>query len=458
VKQTDDLQRQLLMLGEEEAIYAKQAKSIRLALMDLFAPLAQFSENFLALASVADNPACQKARDEVLRCLDALLPNTGVSAVSLAIENVLPELRKPLELAAAQINNPEQRSKVSAIYVSLQSLLHSLLIYRRVRNDPASYPIRSYGKLLEKKVVFADAVGVTLGYLLFSLFWVSAEWTYGPISLLMFISITMLQLPTDRPLTNIISMLKGLGWAFVVCAPLKFFAFPLADGFIGMIFWLSVALFPGCWFRSSPKTAVMGSGYLLCAIILLGLTNNMSYNIGEFMNMMAALTISLIGAIALTAVIHPWRAETKLNLLARNALDDLDASLWAVWQGDRVALTFWEDRQFARIRQLDHIVMMRRPELLDGAANLLLQMTVVMRRFANEMDLAKRQGHLSDTTEIDRLLSSYAKSKTSNNIDLVASRANAIAEIFERRNDSSREQAWKLISHDLSELRNYALA
>lgn len=455
VRQTDSLQRRLLMLGEEEAIYAKQAKSISLAMMDLFTPIAQFSENFLVLANCSDNPACRKARDAVLNCLDAIVPNTSAQTVSQAIKNDLPELREPLETAAAEIKDAEQRAKVSAIFLSLQNLLDSIFVYRSARHDPDSYPIRNYGKLIEQKVVIADAVGVSMGYLLVSLFWVGSAWTYGGHVLYKFLTISMLQLATDRPLLNIIDMLKGFILAFIVIFFVKFWAFPMGEDFLSLIFWLGIGLLPGCWLRAAPQTTVMGTGYLLFTGNLLGITNNMVYDVVNFMNIAMALVISLLCALALTAVLHPRRAEKRLDMLVRRALDDFDATLWAVWQGDSVQLTYWEDRQFARIKQLDNITMMKHSELLDNAANRLLQMTVAMRRFINEIDIAKSQDELLNIDEFKHLFSYYTKHKPSNNIETFAAHASAIAQMFERRENLSRQQAWALISQDLAGFKHY---
>jgi uncharacterized membrane protein YccC len=282
------------------------------------------------------------------------------------------------------------------------------------------------------------------------LFWIGSEWTYGGNALIFFLVLTMLQLPTDRPLINIIDMFKGLVLAFMVIFFVKLWAFPYGEDFFWLIFWLGLGLLPGCWLKASPKTTVIGSGYLLFSGSLLGIDNNMTYDVVDFLNTSISLAISLIGAIALAAVFHPWRGETRLDLLVSRALDDFDSTLWAVRQEDNVSLTYWEDRQFARIRHLDHITMMRHPEKLDHAAIRLLQMTVTMRQFVNEIDIFKSQGELSNIEEFKHLFSSYTKHKPSNNIEIVATQASAIAQMFERRDDLSRQQAWALISQDLS--------
>jgi uncharacterized membrane protein YccC len=455
VRQTDSLQRRLLMLGEEEGIHAKQAKSISLSMMDLFAPIAQFNENFLVLANYSDNPACQKARDAVLNCLDAILPNTSAQTVSQTIKNQLPELREPLETAAAEIKDSEQRAKVSAIFLSLQNLLDSIFVYRSARHDPTSYPIRNYGKLVEQKVVISDAVGVTVGYLLVCFFWIGSAWTYGGHVLFKFLTISMLQLATDRPLVNIIEMLKGFILAFIVIFFVKFWAFPMGEDFLWLIFWLGLSLLPGCWLKATPQTTVIGTGYLLFSGNLLVINNNMIYDVVDFLNIAMALVISLICALSLGAVLHPRRAENRLDLLVRRALDDFDSTLWAVRQEDNVSLTYWEDRQFARIRQLDNITMIRRPELLDHAAIRLLQMTVAMRRFVNEINILKSQGELSNIEDLKDLFYPYTKHKPSNNIEIVAAHASAIAQMFERLDELSRLQAWALISQDLSRFKRY---
>ena len=94
--------------------------------------------------------------------------------------------------------------------------------------------------------------------------------------------------------------------------------------------------------------------------------------------------------------------------------------------------------------------MMRQPELLGIAANRLLQMTVAMRRFMNEIDIAKSQEELLNIDEFKHLFSYYAKHKPSNNIEIFAAHASAITQMFERRKDLLRQQAWALISQDLS--------
>ena len=83
-------------------------------------------------------------------------------------------------------------------------------------------------------------------------------------------------------------MLKGFILAFIVIFFVKFWAFPMGEDFLSLIFWLGLGLLPGCWLKAGPQTTVMGTGYLLFTGNLLGITNNMVYDVVNFMNIAMA--------------------------------------------------------------------------------------------------------------------------------------------------------------------------
>lgn len=452
VRQTDALQLKLMLLGEEETIYSKQTKSIRLALLDLFTPVAQFSENLLALARAEINATSSTASQSVLACLNFLSVNTSVEDVNDVMQNQIPALHEPLKAVAAQIDDPVQRAKVLATLPSLKRLISALLVYRQSRRDPTVYKMRTLGKLVSHKIAFADALGVMFGFLLFSVFWVNSNWAYGTFSLMIFASIIMIQLPADRPLYNLIGMFKGFLLALITLIPIKFVLMPLGEsGMTWMIFCVALAILPGCLLRVRPKTMAFGAGYFLFSLALFGLSNNMDYDMAVFLNSALALVVSIFAAFIVMAVIHPWRGETRLNLLMEKAIDDFNTTFMATLKDDQMAILHWQDRQFARIRELDHIVMLHNPLQADDAAQRLLSMTDSVLRFQHEIDLAKNEKDTSKMLEIDRLIRTNMNARL-DNLQTIGMQANAIAKTFIRDKNPERSAAWQAIGQDLTHL------
>ncbi|AWB32968.1 FUSC family protein [Orrella marina] len=384
VRQTEDLQHNLLLLGEEEAIFAKQARSIRIALSDLYGPLSHFSESLLALSQTPDTEQTRVARQAVLDCMTHLTTATNsAQAVQQIIDEVLPALREPIERAAAKQANAGIRRQIRAIPDSLRTLLISLQNYRQIRHEPLSAPSRKTGHLVENRIAKFQAVGVGIGYLAFCAFWIESGWTGGDVALLMFVAVSMLQMSSDQPVLNLLSMFKGLAIASLVALPLKFLMLPASEGFGWLMFLLAFGLLPGCAFKSIPKTASIGSGYLLFFPLLLGLDNQMSYDIQAFASEVVSMCVSIFAAIVLMAAVHPWRAESRLKLLLTQAQRDYEQTLVSLRHGQFDAIHQWEDRQMLRVLQMDHVVMLSDPAMADRAAGDLLRLSAAARHSLN---------------------------------------------------------------------------
>jgi len=451
VKQTDDLQRRLLMLGEEESIYSKQAKSIRIALMDLFAPIAKFSDDFQALVSAPATPAMLSARSAIIDCLQNLFATNNAPGVASVIKQYIPPLRKPLEEAAAEITDPQQNARILAIQGSLEQMLYSLHQYRRVRQDPNAYSVRKFGKIVEQRISILDAVGVAVGYLVFTAAWIGLEWQYGLLALMQFTAVVMLQLANDRPVLNVIDMLKGLFLASIFVYPVKFLLMPMGEGLAWLLFCIGLILLPGCLLRGSVKYMAVGSGAMLFGGILLGVANNMVYDFNQYLNMSASLIIGTIGAIVLIAVIHPWRGETRLNMLIQRALNDFEHAIKAVLTDDHKAVTFWEDRQFARVRQLDHIAMLRKPAQADDAARRLIHMVDAIRSFQQELKHIDHSNALDKDAALRKLRADITHADATDSSDIVGSWATGMVAAF-RQSDAERANAWQCISDQMMSL------
>lgn len=456
VKQTDALQRKLLMLGSEETIHAKQSKSIRLALMDLFAPIAQFSQDFLALVSAEPTPAMLSARQAVVDCLEFLLTQTNNPDVVMGvIEKRLPLLLEPLNAAAQEIQDTEQKTKILSITTSLEKLLLTLHIYRRTRQDPSAYPIRKFGKILEQRISVWDSVGVGVCYLLFCAVCIGLEWDYWLISLQMYVAVVMLQLSNDRPVTNVTDMFKGLVLVAIIIYPIKFLLLPVSSEFGWLLFCVAIMLLPICWLRTSPKYMSVGSGGMLFGSILIGLNNEMTYDINHYLNTVLALAICCGGALATIGVIHPWRGETRLNMLMELALTDFENTINSVLSQDKLAITFWEDRQFARIRQLDHIVMLRTPEQANDAGRRLIHLVELIRLLEHEMALAD-QTAVTDTKDLtSQMRAELERIRSGHQSDVVGAKAADIADRFQYEAQNERANAWQSIADNMQRLEKH---
>lgn len=384
VRQTENLQHNLLLLGEEEAVFAKQARSIRIALSDLYGPLTHFGESLLVLAQCADTAYTRAARQAVLECMTYLTTATNsAQGVQQTIDHALPKLVGPIELAASEQTEPRVQRKISAIADTLKTLLTSLQTYRQIRHEPLSAPTRKSGHLIENRIARFQAVGVGIGYLAFCAFWIESGWSGGDVALLMFVAVSMLQMSSDQPVLNLLSMFKGLLIAVVVALPLKFLLFPASEGFGWLMIILALGLLPGCAFKSIPKTTSIGSGYLLFFPLLLGLDNQMSYDIQAFANEVVSMCVSIFAAIVLMAALHPWRAEARVKLLLNQAQRDYEQTLASLRRGQFEAIHQWEDRQFLRVLQMDHVVMLSDPSKASRAADDLLRITAAARESMN---------------------------------------------------------------------------
>ena len=380
VRQTDDLQHNLLLLGEEEAIFSRQAKSIQIALSDLYGPLAHFSDTLLVLAQAPETENARAARQAVLDCMTYLATvANSAQGVQQTIDQALPQLLAPIERLVRDEPDPIRRRKLRAVPGTLKTLLQTLQHYRQVRRDPLSLPARKTGRLVEIKISLFQATCMGFGYLAFCWFWIESGWTNGDVALLMFVAVSMQQIASDKPVLNLISMFKGLTLAVLVALPTKFVMLPASEGFGWLLFVLAIGLFPGCAFKSNPKFTSVGSGYLLFYSLLMGLDNQMTYDIQAFANEVVAMCISILAAIMLMAAVHPWRAESRLKMLLTEAQGDFEQTMTAFRQGQFNAIAQWEDRQFLRVLQIDHVVMLPNPRLADQAADDLLHLSSVAR-------------------------------------------------------------------------------
>jgi len=451
VRQTDGLQRSLLMLAEEEAVYAKQGLGIRLALTDLFAPVAQFSEDFLALASAKESAATIQARQAVLDCLAFVVNNNSAQGVRYALESHIPELRDSLAKACLEIPDLPQRAKVLAISHSLADLLQCLFVYRSERQNPNTYPIRSYGRTFEHNVVLVDSFLVPVGYLALAWFWTQTYWVNGTLSLVVYSLVCLTQLPNDRPVQAALQFGKGFLFALPAAAFLEFYLLPLGEGFGWLMICFGLALILGCWLRAVPKTATLGSGYLVFLMILNGTTNQMHYDFEGFLNKVFAIVVGISAALTWIGLIHPWRAETRLNQLMQSAIGDFEGAIRAVVTSDDIAFRHWEDRQFGRMRQLDNISSLRQPRQADDAAQRLLGMTDTARRLRNEITQADQRGGF---VQVPASGSSLLRTHWNHaeNIQTIAARADRMAATLRDQNELERAEAWQAICNHLNRL------
>lgn len=451
VRQTDALQRSLLMLAEEEAVYAKQGLGIRLALTDLFSPLAKFSEDFLALAMAKDSPVIIKAREAVLKCLDFVTDNNNTQGVRDALEKQVPQLRELLAQACSEIPDLDQRAKVHTIADSLKDLLQSMFVYRSERHNPNTYKIRSYGKIFERKVVMVDSLFVPVGYLFIVWFWTQTYWPTGTMSLVVYSLVCLTQLSNDRPLPAAFEFCKGFFLALPIAAFLEFYLLPIGEGFGWLMICFGLALIPGCWFRADPKTAILGAGYMAFLMILNGTTNQMNYDFQSFLDKVVAVGLGLSVALISISIFHSWRGEKRLNQIMQYAIDDFEHAIGAVTIGDAMRVRHWEDRQFARIRQLDHIAKLEQPGHADNAAKRLLGMTDTVRRFRYEIAQAGHSGGLA-WQPVSDARARWSPWHHAKNIEDIANEAASMAIKFRNQNKLERAEAWQVISHHLSHL------
>jgi|GEM_PF-1147357 len=458
VSETSKLQMSLFLLAEEEADYAKQSRSVELALLDIFTPLSQFSESVLALAQATNSPEISKARESVLESLRFLSADTTPDAVQNAINHNIENLQKPLDDVLLQIHDLHQREQVMYILVRLNRLLTALMIYRKARNDVSTYPNRIVGQLVNRQIIFFDAVGVFLGFFLLSWFWVQSQWPYGTDAIIIFSYTLLLQLNTDRPVLSSVSMLWGLLLASLVVMIIKFMLLPLSGEFTWLILCTAVALIPGCWFKVNSKTVAVGSGYLFFFAMLMGFSNEMTYDSVAFINQAVACLIGLFAAIALMAIIHPWRGETRLNALCVGAFHDFEQTLTQLLKGNGSAATLWNDRQFLRVRALDHIVMLHNPEQANHACKRFVQMSELVRRFSHAIKVTRdsiASSHSSDSGHTSEWLDLLNLPSQHNADDLVYAfglKAGSLATAMAQLNQPEQARNWQSLSDDLKHL------
>lgn len=454
----DALRTKLLLIGEEDRLYLNQANGLRLALTNLFGPVCQLTQSLRSLQQAQHNETRELFEAELISLLNTIASRNDARCAQMAIRNDLPALEKLLSRVLAQENDSALRGHIVSIIPALRLLLERISVYRHTRADPASHPMRHFGKIVDRRIALIFGLGIFFGYLIFSFFWIGSEWELGPISLMIFIAISMLQMATATPVKTAIQMFIGLCLAILFTLPIKFILLPMAEGFIWMAFSASVMLLPGCLIKANHKYAGIGAGYLLFSAMLVEFQNHMNYDMHLYINLAVAHMISVFAAIALMAVIHPWRGTTRLNMLMQRAWVDFESTIAAVSKGNFNALDFWEDRQFDRLRRLDQISGLKEAKEANDAATNFIVLNDCMRRYADEAQYLTMLERSEGFEPEEKLLNSIQKLGHSTEFSNLGSLANDLSTYFRMHDQMHRADAWNRISLDALNLKRMTYA
>lgn len=454
----DALRTKLLLIGEEDRLYLNQANGLRLALTNLFGPVCQLTQSLRSLQQAQDKEARECFEVQLLGLLDTIASRTDARCAQMAIRNDLPALEKSLSRVLAQENDSALRGHIVSIMPALRLLLERISVYRHTRADPASHPMRRFGKIVDRRIALTFGLGLFFGYLIFSFFWIDSEWKLGPVSLMMFIAISMLQMATATPVKTAIQMFIGLCLAILLTLPIKFFLLPMADGFLWMALSASIMLLPGCLLKASHKYVGIGVGYLLFCAMLVEFQNHMNYDMQRYINLAVAHMISVLAAIALMAATHPWRGTVRLNMLMQRAWVDFESTIRAVSKGNFNALEFWEDRQFDRLRRLDQISGLNGAKEANDAATNFIALNDCMRRYAEEAQYLTMLERSVGFEPEEKLLKSIKNWGHSTEFSNLGSLANELSTYFRMHDQMHRADAWYRISRDTLNLKRMTYA
>lgn len=454
----DALRTKLLLIGEEDSIYVNQANGLRLALTNLFGPVSQLTQSLRSLQRAQGKEACELFETQLLGLLDLIAARSDARCARLAISQDLPALEESLNRVLAQENDPALRGHFVSIMPALRLLLERIAVYRQTRVDPGSHPMRRFGKIVDRRIALTFGLGLFFGYLIFAFFWIDSEWRYGPVSLMMFIAISMLQMATATPVKTAVQMFIGLCLAILLTLPIKFVLLPMADGFLWMAFSAAVMLLPGSLLKASRKYVGVGAGYLLFSAMLVEFQNQMNYDMQQYINLAVAHLISVFAAIALMATIHPWRGTVRLNMLMQRAWADFESTIRAVSKGDLNALAFWEDRQFDRLRCLDQISGLNGAKEVNDAATSFIELNDCMRRYADETRYLAALTRSDSSEPPETLVHILQNLRRSTDFSDLGGLAKDLSTYFRMHDQMHRADAWYQISRDTMNLKQISYA
>ncbi len=135
----------------------------------------------------------------------------------------------------------------------------------------------------------------------------------------------------------------------------------------------------------------------------------------------------------------------------RSRLQKLDKNQWE----RRCAVTVWSDRQFLRVRALDHIVVLHNPEQANHACKRFVQMSELVRRFSHAVKVTSESiasSHSSDLGEWSDLLNPPNRHSSDDLAYALGLQAGSLATAMAQLNQPEQAQTWQSLSDDLTRL------
>lgn len=379
--------------GAEDPEVALHASSIRCGLNENFAAMADITARLQALslfvkATPVYRDIFQETSQGVLAAFKARWDETDAQT-NARFEQLQQQLVKPF---AAQSNaDILMRARLSSAVDAARRVINSMNRIRRGRETIVEEDIRPLGQAttMGQNAYNAFVIGFTF-FIAWGIYIVN-EWTLGgPLFVVNTIALMMMTVTNEDP----VALAKMMVFSAVGCALPSLIAsqvlMPLGSGFPWLILSLSLIVIPCSILRVFPKTAAVGTTFMMLSLILSSPQNQMDYNLQTFLNNMLGLGSAIVLCTASALIFYPIRNRDKARAIERQGLQNF-SQLKSRMKYDR--FVFWEDQQQERIAMIDRIGSLKGTVVAQESIDALL----VMMRLARCL---RRQGEYLDSVQL----------------------------------------------------------
>lgn len=344
--------------GAEDPEVELHARSIRCGLNEFFADIADFNirlkELGILLKDSPDREIIDVVNHSLLDTFNARLDETDAQADQRI--DVLQQ--RVLDYFAAQSQpNLLDRSRLLAKINAAGKLIDTMNRIRRGRETFDEEDIRPLGRATTVTQNLYNGFVAAITFMVAWGIYIVDEWQSGGMMFMVFTSVFMLMVVVMEDPAGMIKALQlgtfGCLFPALICQQVLM---PLGSGFPWLILCFAVIVLPCSVLKAFPKTAGMGTVFMLFGMMMSLPDNQMSYNLQTFLNNMQALMAASLVCLASVLIFYPVRNKQKGRQAARSALREL----WTIpnfMRKDRFSA--WEDRQQERVGIIDRVASLK---------------------------------------------------------------------------------------------------
>lgn len=361
----DDL---LEFSAAEAADVALRAGTIRQAMAALFAVVVATGQDYAnagsALAEEGRSIA-HKAFHEASQKLRAGL--TG----SIEARHAITDLRRQLDAIRAKAEDRTffDRSDRAAEATPLTGMLADLIVFDRLDEMAEDFetaitaliqfsqpappaPSVRFRFQLDPRGAVDNGIRALLAVLCAGTFWIASAWTFAPLTILLVAPFCGLLAMTPNPVLASAEFTKGIVVAVFAGFICSFGLLPHISGFPLLILTMAPFWIAGLYATTNPKTGPAGTAYLLTFMTLVGPTNPMLYDIGNYLNSSLAFVLSGFCTLLSFRIFFP-RVATRDAIRIGAALQrDTQAILVRPPRLHRLAFEHLQHQRLVRIASL----------------------------------------------------------------------------------------------------------